>query len=206
MSDPKRFHGEAVKRIGRYLLATKDKGLIIQPNHNNGFQCYVDADYCGNWDNKIAADYPSTAQSQKSFIVKYVGVPLYWMSKLQTQYALSTAESEYIGLSAAARYVKGTVYLMKEIKKTFDPNVHTLPNIHCCMLEDNSMALEMSRTAKMRPCTCHLNVAFHHFCSEVAQGILRIEPIDTKQQQADMVTKPVNLTTLVRLRKLIMGW
>ena len=29
---PKRCHAEAVKRIGRYLLATRDKGLLIRPN------------------------------------------------------------------------------------------------------------------------------------------------------------------------------
>ena len=46
---PKRSHAEAVKRIGRYLLATKDKGLIIHPNELRYFECWVDADFSGNW-------------------------------------------------------------------------------------------------------------------------------------------------------------
>ena len=29
---PKRSHAEAVKRIGRYLLAMRDRGLLIRPN------------------------------------------------------------------------------------------------------------------------------------------------------------------------------
>lgn len=56
-------------------------------------------------------DYPSTARSRHGSIVKYAGVPIDWMSKLQSQFALSTAESEYIGLSTAARYIRGTTYL-----------------------------------------------------------------------------------------------
>ena len=46
---PKRSHAEAVKRIGRYLLATKGKGLLIRPNELKYFECWVDADFSGNW-------------------------------------------------------------------------------------------------------------------------------------------------------------
>ena len=34
---PKKRHAEAVKRIGRYLLATRDKGIIIHPNKTRQF-------------------------------------------------------------------------------------------------------------------------------------------------------------------------
>ena len=34
---PKHSHAEAVKRIGRYLLATRDGGLIIRPNEQRLF-------------------------------------------------------------------------------------------------------------------------------------------------------------------------
>ena len=37
---PKRSHVEAVKRIGRYLLATKDKGLLIRLNELRYFECW----------------------------------------------------------------------------------------------------------------------------------------------------------------------
>ena len=39
---PMRSHAEAVKRIGRYLLTTKDKGLLIRPNEQKCFECWVD--------------------------------------------------------------------------------------------------------------------------------------------------------------------
>ena len=46
---PKKSHAEAVKQIGCYLLATSDKGLIIHPKCPWHFDCWVDADYTGNW-------------------------------------------------------------------------------------------------------------------------------------------------------------
>ena len=47
--NPKRFHEQAVKRIGRYLLRTKNKGLILNPDKSKTtLDCYVDADFAGN--------------------------------------------------------------------------------------------------------------------------------------------------------------
>ena len=44
---PKRIHGEALKRIGRYLVSTRDKGLILRPTGSLHIDCYVDADFAG---------------------------------------------------------------------------------------------------------------------------------------------------------------
>jgi Reverse transcriptase (RNA-dependent DNA polymerase) len=115
MESPKQSHGIAIKRIGRYLLDTRDKGLIIKPDKSHSFTTFVDADFCGNWDKYIAAQDPNTAKSCTGFLIKYANAPIFWQSKMQTQFALSSAESEYIALSTAARYVKSIMYLLEEI-------------------------------------------------------------------------------------------
>jgi len=46
-NDPKKSHEAAVKRIGRYLLGTKDKGIIFDPKNPSFLDCYVDADFAG---------------------------------------------------------------------------------------------------------------------------------------------------------------
>ena len=46
---PKRCHAEAVKQIGCYLLGTRDKGLVINPQSPWLFDCCVNADYAGTW-------------------------------------------------------------------------------------------------------------------------------------------------------------
>ncbi len=47
--NPTALHKLAVKPIGRYLLATRDKGLILQPTHNFKLDMFVDADFAGIW-------------------------------------------------------------------------------------------------------------------------------------------------------------
>ena len=62
-SDPKREHGDAVRYLARYLAGTKDRGLILKPEANKGFDVFVDADFCGVWD-PAESDDPDTARSR----------------------------------------------------------------------------------------------------------------------------------------------
>jgi hypothetical protein len=78
--------------------------------------------------------------------------------------------------------------------------------MHCKVLEDNSGALEIAKIHKYRPRTKHLTVKLHHFHDYVTRGEISINRINTKDQLADYLTKPVNAETLERLRKEVMGW
>ena len=80
------------------------------------------------------------------------------------------------------------------------------PKVHCKVFEDNSGAIEMATVHKVRPRTKHLNVRLHHFRSYVDSGQISIHPIRTEDQPADILTKPVNVETLRRHRRMIMGW
>jgi hypothetical protein len=204
MATPRKSHGEAVKRIGRYLLGTRDKGFILRPDVHQSFECYVDADYCGNW-NPMNTDDPNTAKSRSGYVITYLGCPLIWASRLQTVFALSTSEAEYIALSTALRDVIPMMDLLKELKE-MGHDVQSHPTVHCKLFEDNSGALEFAKVAKYRPRTRHINAAWHHFRSHVVDKLITILPIDTKSQLGDVFTKQVSLEDFVRFRKLIFGW
>ena len=75
---------EVVKRIGRYLLATKDKGLLICPNELRYFECWVDADFSDNWRPQDAHNDPMTAKSRSGWMVRFAGALITWASKMQT--------------------------------------------------------------------------------------------------------------------------
>jgi hypothetical protein len=47
-SAPKEIHAKALRHICRYLIATKDKGIIMKPSGQT-FEAYVDADFQGGW-------------------------------------------------------------------------------------------------------------------------------------------------------------
>jgi hypothetical protein len=153
----------------------------------------------------LTTEDPSTAKSRTGYVITYLGCPLLWASRLQTVFALSTAEAEYIALSTALRDVIPMMDLLTEMKEK-GYNVQSKPTVHCKLFEDNSGALEQARVAKYRPRTRHINAAWHHFRSYVVDKLISIHAIDTKSQLGDVFTKQVSLDDFVRFRKLIFGW
>ena len=154
---PKICHAEAVKRIGRYLLGTCDKGLIINPRNPWLFDCWVDIDYAVNWCYNDAHVDHMTSKSRSGWIVRFAGTPITWVSKMQTTTALSTSESEYIALSMSLREVIPLMGILKEARENGLNIKNIPPKVHCTIVEDNSGALELAHLPKMRPHTKHIN-------------------------------------------------
>jgi len=204
-SDPKESHANAIKRIVKYLVGTQDKGIILNPK-DHSFDCWVDADFVGNWDRVNADVDPSTAKSRTGYVITYAGCPLTWASKLQTEVALSTTEAEYNALSASLREV---IHLMQLIEEARDLGWDTFmgkPTVHCTVFEDNSGCLEMARLPKMRARTKHLNVRLHHFREHVRKGLISILHVASEFQLGDMLTKRQPEVLFVVQRESIMQW
>ena len=86
--NPKKSHLQAVRAIGCYLIGTRDKGIMMKPDHTKSFECWVDADFAGNWYEPGATKDPMNAKSWSGWVIMYVGCPITWSSKLQTLMAL----------------------------------------------------------------------------------------------------------------------
>ena len=202
--DPRKEHGDAIRWLGRYLKGTKSKGTIFRPDPKRGLEVYVDADFAGNFDK----DDPSrdTARSRHGYYILLHGCPIVWKSQLQTEIALSSTESEYTGLSYALREAIPIIETLKELKREGFPVSGATPTIKCKVYEDNSGALEIATNHKYRPRTKHLNNKLHHFRDYVSRGEISIVRISTKDQLADILTKPVTEEILRKLRKIVMGW
>jgi hypothetical protein len=203
--DPKESHAKAVKRIGRYLLATRDKGYIINPK-DPILECYADADFSGNWRRDIAEKDKTTAQSRTGFVILFAGCPLFWGSRLQTEIALSTTEAEYIALSTALRETIPLINLLQELKDMKFIDDFQVPKVLCKAFEDNSGALELAQTPKMRPRTKHINIKYHHFRSYVDAKIITLQKVTTDMQLADIFTKPLSYSLFQKLRTTLLGW
>ena len=204
-ADPKQEHSNALKWLGRYLAGTRDKGLIMKPQ-GSSFDVYVDADFAGNWNPIDAPIDADTARSRYGYVVMYMGCPITWASKMQTEVALSTTESEYIGLSHTLRNVIPLMELVKELQSKDVLSTDQHPRVHCKLFEDNSGAIEMANVPKMRPRTKHINVKYHHFREYISTHQVSILKIDTEDQPADILTKPLNEDKVNKHRHFIMGW
>ena len=204
-SDPKKEHGEAVKWLGRYLKGTRDGGLLLRPDKTKGLEVYVDASFAGDWDKKMSHE-ARTARSRHGYVIYYAGCPILVKSQLQTEIALSTTESEYTGASYALRDVIPIMEMLKEMSRHGFDILSTSANVRCRVFEDNSGALEVLKIDKYHPRTKHLSCRLHHFRSYVDDGQITIQKVNTSEQDADMLTKPVNIEVLRRCRKKMMGW
>ena len=165
-NNPKRTHEEALKQICRYLLCTKDQGLIYNPDQKRGLECYVNADWAGSWHQDQSHD-PLGAFSRTGYVIFYARCPILWGSKMQPLVTLSTTKAEYIALSSALRKVIEIMNLLTELRANGFPALHTTPNVVCQVFEDNKSCLEIATNHKSRPRTKHLSVWLHHFRSYV---------------------------------------
>jgi hypothetical protein len=208
--DPRLSHEKAVKRIIRYLKRTKDKGLSMEVDKDKGFECYVDANFAGDYVKH--STNPRDCLSRTGFVVKYAGCPVTWASKLQSTIALSTTEAEYIALSTSLREVIYLMNLSDELRKHEVPICEKQPVVKCKVYEDNVGAIELAKMPKLRPRTKHIGIQYHHFRTWTAKGLngesprIQVEYITTEYQQADILTKALQKGAFERIRKLLCGW
>ena len=99
-------------------MDTRDKGTIFRPELSRSLECFVQADFAGGWKDGDH-DYPKSVLSRTGCVVMYYRCPTTWGSKLQSEIALSTTESDYIALSTAMRQVILFLGLMEEIANIF---------------------------------------------------------------------------------------
>ena len=139
-------------------------------------------------------------------VITYAGCPISWSSKMQTKVALSTTEAEYIVCSTALRDVIPLMNLTNKVCQRYDDEIQSQPTVQCKVFEDNSGALELAMTPKMRPRTKHINVKFHHFRDYVKRKLITILPICLEDNPADTLTKPLLLDLFIQHCLTIQGW
>ena len=207
-ANPKQSHAKAVKRIGRYLAATKDKGYTIRPEGEE-FEVFADASFSGEWDNKRidqAVTDPNMARSRTGYGIFYGKCLILAQSRLQTEIALSSTEAEFIALSSAAREVIHLMSIMEEASTMGVPIRNTAATVKCTIFEDNSGAAEIAKIPKIRPRTKHINIKYWHFIKWVETNQIIIKQVRTTEQLADIWTKPLDEKLFIYFRDLIMNW
>jgi hypothetical protein len=188
------------------------------PDGSKVIQCFVDADFANGW-NSSDCEEPSSIYSRTGFVIMYAGCPLVWVSKLQTEVALSTTEAEYIALSQGMRELTPVLGILEELTPVLNLNKDqphifwkscgyddNSKNLVANLYEDNAGAYELAKAPKMRPRTKHIALKYHHFREHVSNGTIKINLIGTKDQIADIFTKALDKPSFTHLRRLLCGW
>ena len=148
---PRRSHEVALKRIGRYLKLTRDKGLILTPVKALNVNAYSDADFAGLYGYEDISD-PTCMRSRTGFIITVADCPVLWQSKLQTETALSTMEAETVAFVTCCRELLPILDIVDQIGKAVGMQPDEKSKIHIRIHEDNAGALTLM-TTKPPQCT-----------------------------------------------------
>ena len=139
-----------------------------------------------------------TASSTSGWFVLWQNAALTWGSRRQKCTALSTCEAELIALSEAS---KDVVYLRKLVKGlgAAEPGPTTLST-------DSKSARDVSYNPEHHDCMKHVQRR-HFFVRDMVESFeLEVPFVPTKDNAADIFTKPMKSATQFReLRRLVMN-
>ena len=197
-------HDTAVKRICRYLQVTKYNGLVFNPSKKMVVDCYADADFAGLWEHEDPQD-PICARSRTGFVVTFANCPLLWVSKLQTDIALSTLHSKYVALSHSVRALIPLKIIIKKIIDNLGIDIENLKFVSSSTIyEDNIGAIVVAKSSGMTPTPKHSAVKYHWFRQHVGNEFV-IWNIESENQKVDIFTKILQGQIFVKISKFLCG-
>ena len=176
-ANPKESHLIAVKRIFKYLKGTPNLGIWYPKGTCFDLIGYTDSDFAGC---KIDRKSPSGS-------CQFLGRRLVsWYSKKQHSVSTSTAEAEYIAAGSCCAQI---LWIRNQLRD-YGPLLNKIP-IFC----DNTSAIAISNNPVQHSRTKHIDIRYHFIREHVINGTVELRFVPTKQQLADIFTKPLDEVT-----------
>ncbi|GJZ21726.1 hypothetical protein Tco_0558765 [Tanacetum coccineum] len=171
--NPKTNHLEAIKRIFIYSRSTTHLGLWYLKGTGIETIVYVDSDHAGYY-----VDQKST-----SGVCMFMGCCLTsWFFKKQTALAIFVTKAEYVSAGKACQQA----LWMKQALIEYDIRLDDVP-IMC----DNKGTIDLNRYPVQHSRTKHIEIRYHFLRDNVQKGNISIKKVASKDNLADLLTKPL---------------
>lgn len=139
-NEPNEQMWNCLKRVLRYIQGTLHMQLVFKCNHTVVLEGYSDANWGGDED----------CTSTTGYLFKVFGSTVSWATQKQITPALSSAEAEYMALSAA---VCEALWLEKLLIDLCFENVTSIT-----MFEDNQSCIQIARNPEHHRRTKHIEI------------------------------------------------
>lgn len=179
---PSDEHYGCLKRILRYLQGTKDLRLIYRKCDDTKLKGFADADFANNLEDR---------KSVSGYVFRLFGNTVSWCTKKQQTVSLSSTEAELISLNVAAKEGIWISNLLSEIGVYVEPFV---------IYEDNIPCIKVAEEPRNHQRMKHIDIKYMYIRELVKNGRVRIEYLDTGNQTADIMTKPLARILFVKHR------
>ncbi|CAN0489253.1 unnamed protein product, partial [Laminaria digitata] len=168
-------HRKAVIMIIEYLLGTKNVGLTFERGSGLNLSVFTDANYAEKADDRRSVT--GVAVSLGNSVVS-------WGSSTQNIVTLSTTKAEYVALGDG---VKEALFA----KSVLSFVVPSLSEKFFEVFVDNKGAIALANDPLSSARTKHIDVRFHFIRELVRSKTISVEYVPTKEQRADILTKPL---------------
>jgi hypothetical protein len=205
MANPSLKHIEAAKHGLRYLAGTADAGITYRHDGNRKPDMLGDAGNGADWTFRICI----------CNMMRLAGGLILWMVKLLNEFALSTCEAEIRSIAAAKESVKSGLYVQKLFNEAIPAGIMEEPpdtaielqmSTPLMILEDNKAAIDWPEkkgsSQKMR----HIEKSLYWIRQQVQLGKIKLVHISTKDQWADIGTKPLSKPLFQSLAQRIISY
>jgi hypothetical protein len=181
-ASPKESHVVAVKRIFRYLVDTPHFGLWYPRDTDFALVGFTDSDWAGD-----KVDRKSTSGA-----CHFLGRSLVcWSSKKQNCVSVSTAEAEYVAAASSC----AQILWMRQTLRDYGLEYSKVP-----LLCDNESTIKIAYNPVLHGKTKHIEIRNHFIRDHIARGDIVLSYIGTKEQLADIFTKPLDEKRFIELR------
>ena len=184
-AQPTQQHWVAAKRILRYLKGTSNYGLSYKGDSGNEVTGYSDADWAGD-----TGDRKSTS----GYVFIQADAAISWKSSKQKCVALSTAEAEYVALSAT---VQEALWLQQLTNDLVNMSVQEMT-----VYEDNESTISLAKNQYLYGRMKHIDIKYHFIRDMVETGRIRLSYCPTENMIADILTKGLPTKRFEKLRRL----
>ncbi|GJT78770.1 retrovirus-related pol polyprotein from transposon TNT 1-94 [Tanacetum coccineum] len=170
-ASPTKKHLEALKQVFWYIKGSINWGLWYPKDNAMALTTYADADHSGCQDTRR-----STSGSAQFFGDKLVS----WLSKKHKSTAISTTETEYIGMSGC--YAQ--ILWMRSQLTDYGFAFNKIP-LYC----DNRSAIALCCNNVQHSWSKHIDIRHHFIREQVEKGAVELYFVLTDYQLMDIFTK-----------------
>lgn len=184
MARPTQLHFAITKRILRYLKDTMDHGVFYKRGGTSDLVAFTDSDYAGDIED---------SKSTSGYVFMMCGGAVAWSSRKQPIVTLSTTEAEFVAAAACACQAIWMRRVLKEIGHVQDDGM--------VLMCDNTSTIKLSKNPVLHGRSKHIRVRFHFLRDLTKDGVVQLIWIGTRDQLADLMTKPLKLEAFQRIRE-----